>query len=305
MTSAFRPSSINRYINCNIWRFLPKEEKTPQQKAYLAERTKDHERLEKETFTAEEGSCSAYFFIVKERCDYLFKEQHVSAEVADKVLRGTPDVYGYDSKRKTLYVLDYKTGRSYVKAENNEQLLSYALLVLDNHPDWDIEKVELAILNTQHDAVDVYSFAGKLPTMTLKSSIEKAIEANSKGQTFGKPGKWCQFCPSKRYCIRQRNYKELKDYADMDTDNLIYESKVRQSETFTREKEVKSGAVSEMLTPLLAERSKRGWKKEHDLPEKFFMKKPMTVKDAEGKFSFEEILPYIEKTSYTILKKPA
>ena len=305
MTEAFRPSSINRYINCNLWRFLPKEQKTPQQKSYLAERTKDHERLEKEAFKEEEGSCSEYFFRVKDHCDYLFKEQHLSMEIGNKTLQGTPDVYGYDGKRKKLYVLDYKTGRRYVVAENNEQLLSYALLAINNHSDWEVETIELAILNTQHDAVDRYTFMGNMPMMLLKSRIEKSIEANKQEKTFGKPGKWCDFCPAKRYCIRQRNYKALKNYADMDTDQLIYESKVRQSEVFTREKEVKMGAVSELLTPLLAERSKRGWKEEKTLPEKFLLKKPMTVKDAEGRFAFEEIAPYIEKTSYTILKKPA
>lgn len=302
MTQAFRPSSINRYINCNLWRFLPKEEKTPKQKSYLAERTKDHERLEKESFKEEEGACSAYFFMVKERADYLFKEQNLFMDAAEKVLAGTPDVYGYDIKSKKMYVLDYKTGRRYVKAEDNDQLLAYALLAIDNHPDWEVENVELAILNTQHDSVDRYTFMGKMPMMLLKSRIEKAVEDNRQGKTFGKPGKWCDFCPAKRYCIRQRNYKALKSYADMDSDQLIYESKSRQSEIISREKEVKLGAVSELLTPLLAERSKRVWKEDQELPEKFFIKKPMTVKEAEERFSFEEVEAYMKKSIFRVFK---
>ena len=274
MSEAYRPSSITRYINCNLWRFLPKEEKTPEQEAYLAERSQDHERLEQEKFSDTETECSAYFFIVKERSYYLFKENLLSMEIAETVFQGTPDVYAYDEQRKTLHILDYKTGRSYVKAKNNDQLLAYAMLAMDNHPDWHVEKYDLAILNTHHDSVDRWIFRGKGPVLDLKSRIEKAINANQDDSTFG----------------------------DRDTDQLIYEFKKRQQEIFSREREVKFGAVSELLTPLLAERSKRVWKE--SIPEKFLSLQPMTITRAEEKFSAKEIEPYIEKTTYTVFKKP-
>jgi hypothetical protein len=91
----------------------------------------------------------------------------------------------------------------------------------------------------------------------------------------------------------------------MDTDQLIYESRKRRSELNSREKEVRAGAVSELLTPVLSERSKRWWKQEEEMPEKFFVKRLMTVKAAEERFSIEEINPYIKKSSYKILTKPA
>ena len=303
--TAFRPSSISRYTNCNLWKHLPTEDKTPEQLAYLQKGTDAHKRLEEERFTNEEASCKEYFEKVKSHCIYFFKEQHLEMDFDGEFLEGTPDVYGYDEASKTLHIIDYKTGRSYVVAENNDQLLAYAMLVMNRHDDWKIEQIDLAILNTQHDAVNRHIYMGTLYIKRIKARIEKALEKNTLEESFGKPGSWCQFCPSKRYCIRQKSYQTLKDYADMDTDQLIYESKSRQSELLTREKEVKLGAVSELLTPLIAERSKRGWKEEKTLPEKFLLKKPMTVKDAEGRFAFEEIAPYIEKTSYTILKKPA
>ena len=220
-------------------------------------------------------------------------------------LEGTPDVYGYEQASKTLHIIDYKTGRSYVVAENNDQLLAYAMLVMHRHDDWKIEQIELAILNTQHDAVNRHVYMGTLYVERLKARIEEVLEKNALKESFGKPGSWCQFCPSKRYCIRQKSYQALKNYSDMDTDQLIYESRSRQSEMLSREKEVRTGATSNLLTPLVAERSKRGWNQEQELPEKFFVQKLITVKDAEGRFAFEEIAPYIEKTSYTILKKPA
>jgi hypothetical protein len=302
---AFRPSSISRYINCNLWRFLPSVSKTPQEEAYLALRTKDHERLEQEQFLPSEAECEAYFGVIKQRCHYFFKEQRLQAEIGGEFFSGTPDVYGYDRDAKRLYVIDYKTGRSYVQAENNDQLMAYALLALETHPDWEIEQVELAILNTHHDAVNRHAFMGTAPILFLRRQIEKAMRSNGSENTFGKPGKWCAFCPSKRYCIRQRNYGELKDYADMDTDQLIYASKARQSELVSREREVKSGESSPLLSPLVGERSKRTWRSEADLPEKFYTRKPMTLTEAEGKFSREELVPYVEQTSYRILKRPA
>ena len=59
--TAFRPSSISRYINCNLWRHLPKEEKTQEQLAYLQKGTDEHKRLEQELFTDKETECQAYF----------------------------------------------------------------------------------------------------------------------------------------------------------------------------------------------------------------------------------------------------
>ena len=59
--TAFRPSSISRYTNCNLWKHLPTEEKAPKQLAYLQKGTEAHKRLEEERFTEEEASCKEYF----------------------------------------------------------------------------------------------------------------------------------------------------------------------------------------------------------------------------------------------------
>ena len=279
-------------------------ERTPEELACMQKGTDEHTRLEKELFTDQETECQAYFQGIKERCVYFFKEQHIEMELEGEILEGTPDVYGYDESSKTLHIIDYKTGRGYVVAENNDQLLAYAMLILHRHYDWKIEQIEIAILNTQHDAVNRHVYMGTFYVEKLKEKIEKALEKNNAEESFGKPGSWCQFCPSKRYCIRQKRYQALKNYADMDTDRLIYESRKRHGEISSREKEVRSGAASELLTPLLAERFKRGWQQDLEIPEKFFTQKLMTVKDAEEKFSPDEIDPYVKQSCYTILKAP-
>ena len=298
--TVFRPSSISRYTNCNLWKHLPAEEKTPDQLAYLQKGTDAHKRLEEERFTEEESSCKEYFENIKSRCIYFFKEQHLEMDFDGEFLEGTPDVYGYDEASKTLHILDYKTGRSYVVAENNDQLLAYAMLVMHRHDDWQIDQIELAILNTQHDAVNRHVYMGTLYVDRLKARIEKALEKNTLEESFDRPGSWCHFCPSKRYCIRQKSYQTLKDYADMDTDRLIFETRSRAREIFSREKEVKSGVYSHLLSPLLKEKVTRAWKSE--IPEIFYSNKRMTIKEAQEKFSNAEVQPFIENRKSVFFK---
>lgn len=301
----FRPSSISRYTNCNLWRHLPFEEKTPGQLAYLQKGTDAHARLEKEQFTDKETECKAYFQSIKDRCIYFFKEQHLEMEISGEFLEGTPDVYGYDKNSKTLHILDYKTGRSYVVAENNDQLLAYAMLVIHRHDDWKIEQIQLAILNTQHDAVNRHVYMGTLYVERLKAKIQDAIEKNALEESFGSPGSWCQFCPSKRYCIRQKNYQNLKDYADIDTDRLIFETRSRSREVNSREKEVKAGIYSHLLSPLLKERRITYWK--DDIPEQFYAPKRLTISEAKKQFSEEELTNFTETKksfSFQVSDKP-
>jgi len=284
----FRPSNISRYINCNLWKHLPFEEKTPEQLVVLQRGTDEHSRLEDERFKDSEKECEEYFKKIKDRCVYFFKEQHIEMEIEGRFLEGTPDVYGYDEEAKTLHVIDYKTGRRYVTAENNDQLLAYAMLVLNRHNDWKIENIELAILNTHHDAVNRHFYMGKTYIEKLKERVKEAVVKNDNDESFGKPGNWCQFCPSKKYCIRKRGFFELKKYADMDTDDLIFETKQRSKELTDREREVKLGVFSSKLSPLLKEKSRKFWKDIKNLPDQFFAKKPMTISEAERLFSKEE-----------------
>lgn len=295
----FRPSSIARYINCNLWKWLPVVSKSQKEIDYLNERIKDHERLEKENFTDSEIDCAKYFHDVKKKCDHFYKEKKLSMEIDKNYIpfEGTPDVYGFDEKKQKLYVLDYKTGRAIVDAGDNEQLLAYALLVKNNHKDWDIKNYELSILNTKHDFVSSRKLDSDIFITVLKTDIEIAVEKNDRSDlAFGKPGNWCHFCPSKRYCIRQKNLKNLVDYQNEDTDKLILETRYRQKEIALREQEVKDGKYSKLLSPLLCERLRRFWKME-SLPEKFYVKKPMSITEAEKNFSSEEVEPFVEATS--------
>lgn len=300
---AFRPSSINRFIACNLWNFLPAIEKTPEQEAYLAERSKDHERLEKELFLEHETECENYFTYVKQLCGKVYKENRLEIVFPDhqEALGGTPDVFAFDALEQTLYVLDYKTGVRYVQAEANKQLLAYALLIKENFPAWNIKSLQLAILNTQSDSVSKFRYTSMHYVEKLSEAIKGALEKNAKGELYGYSGEHCFFCPSKRYCPLQRDYSALQEYADMDTDDLILIAKKRRGEMSSRESSVKSGTeVSEKLTPLVRERMKRSWRPGVDLPEKFMRSKPMTLTEAEKEFGYREVENYtdIDVTRY-------
>jgi len=292
--TAFRPSSISRYINCNLWRHLPKEEKTPEELAYLQKGTDEHKRLEQELFNDKEETCQAYFEKIKSLCVYFFKEQHLEMAIDGEFLEGTPDVYGYDEASKTLHIIDYKTGHSYVVAENNAQLLAYALLIMNNHEDWKIDRIEIAVLNTQHDAVNRHVYMGTLYVERLKARIEKALEKNTLEESFGRPGSWCQFCPSKRYCIRQKNYQALKRYADMDTDQLIYEKEKRQREMLLRLKELKTkeGLSDFFYYSLVA---KKRFKYRKDAPNDLVATKKLTPAEAKKVLDEKKFSKYFEE----------
>ncbi len=296
--SAFRPSAINRFISCNLWRFLPQVEKTPEQEAYLSERSKDHERLEREEFLESETECRNYFSYVSQLCGKVYKENSLELQFEDHEdlpLRGTPDVFAFDAASSTLYILDYKTGVRHVQAEANTQLLAYAMLVVENFPQWPIKHLQLAILNTQSDSVSKFRYEGLHYVNILREKILEALEKNQNGHMFGVSSDHCTFCPARRFCPLHRDYSDLQNYADMDTDDLILATKKRRFEMNSRETAIKSGTeISERLTPLVRERLKRSWRPGVDLPEKFKTLKPMTFTEAEKLYGYREVEQYTD-----------
>ena len=239
--SEFRPSNMERMLNCNLSLLLPKVERSKEQLNYLEERNQDHRRLFGGEFKESEEKCKAFHDKVVGACGVnLFREKTVTAQVRESLFQGTPDLYGFDKDKETLYILDYKTGFHPVNAYQNAQLLSYAALILRSHATWDVQQFVLAILNTQSDHLSFY-YPMKETVLSHLSKIEKSFEFTYEKDTFfAIKGKWCQFCPSKTYCPLQRNVSEVKGYMDHDTDQLIYEKEKRKKELSQRLQELKS-----------------------------------------------------------------
>ena len=299
---AFRPSSIERYVKCNLFDLLPSEKKTPAQEAYLQERVNDHARLEKQQFLESEQTCSNYFHAVKEKCSFFVQEKRLEMKIGGVLFGGTADVLGYNPESKTLHVIDFKTGSSIVEAANNYQLVAYAMLAKDSlkisHPSIQIKQLALCILNMQKD-IPCLIYEDVEITTDLYELISQALVQRNEKKVSASKGDWCRFCPAKSFCPLQRNLATFQDYANFDTDRLIFENRMRKKEMVAREERVKNGEeYSEILQPFLKERVSRHWKT--PLPQNLIQSsgKPIPISEAIKKFGFENISKYIEiKTS--------
>ena len=271
---------MERMLNCNLSLLLPKVERSKEQLKYLEERNQDHKRLFRGEFKESEAKCQAFHDQVVEACgDNLFKEKTVTAQVRGSLFQGTPDLYGFDEEKETLYILDYKTGFHTVDAYQNAQLLSYAALILRSHTAWDVQQFVLAILNTQSDHLSFY-YPMKETVLTHMAKIEKSFEFTYEQDTFfAIKGKWCQFCPSKKYCPLQRDIAEVKNYMDQDTDELIYAKETRNKEIAARLKELKTAQGGSKVFNYDLVLKKR-FKYRKDAPDDLMVSKKMSPAEA-------------------------
>lgn len=108
----------------------------------------------------------------------------------------------------TLHVWDLKTGRQEVAAENNEQLLAYAIGILEALEWKGIAELQLGIVgirfpmtvwNTTLDAV--LRFRNEV----LEPGLQAAYALGSKG----KPGSHCMYCNAKLWC---KEFNDLVTY---------------------------------------------------------------------------------------------
>lgn len=234
----FRPSNAERFLNCNLSLWLPEDSKTKEQEAYLSERSKDHERLAFGEFLAHEVTCKAYYDYIWEICQEVFIEELLSYYMGGDLFEGTPDLFGYDKKTKTLYVVDYKTGFHTVSAAGNSQLLSYAALIFLIYKHWNIDYFKLSILNTQKDLASHF-YPEKQTILNHIARLTQSLKFRREGTAYAVTGDWCRFCPSKHYCPLQRDLKEIKELMDVHVDELIYAKEMRSEEIKKRTSELR------------------------------------------------------------------
>ena len=286
---------IEKFISCNLWSFLPSEKRSKSLQNAARAGQIEHERLKNEEFKDHEVECRTCFDYVKQRCVRIHKEQTLEMEVLEETLAGTPDLFGFEKEEETLHIIDYKTGNSFVSADHNKQLLAYALLIYHNFPEYRFKKIRLYILNTLHDHVSKFTYQGTSYMHDLEVKMEEAIERNRSRALYARSGSHCTYCPAKRYCPLNRSYRDLKNYADMDSDELILIARRRKQEVLDRENAIKSGEeMSEKLSPLVRERVKRKWKEEIEIPERFMVLKPMSLTEAGKEVGYKELEPYLD-----------
>lgn len=221
----------------SLW--LPERQKTPEQESYLAERSKDHERLANGIFEAHERECRAYYDFIYDSCDdCVFVEKKCKALIDKDWFEGTPDLFAYDRASKTMYVIDYKTGFHHVCAKDNAQLLSYANLIMLNHREWKINNFVLSILNTQKDLCSHW-YPSMETVLRHLARMKQVFQFRIDHTAFAISGEWCRFCPSKDYCPLQKEAIDIKNIQEGEIDSLIDAYDKRKTEIRKRRKELK------------------------------------------------------------------
>jgi len=107
---------------------------------------------------------------------------------------GTID--GWSIKDKTLYMWDLKTGKSKVKALNNEQLLFYAFLLVSDRS-WDVESLNLGIY--QNEKFDWWTLSKDEFNNWVTFILNRINHLNSQPLTLIS-GNHCLWCKAKSVC---------------------------------------------------------------------------------------------------------
>ena len=127
----------------------------------------------------------------------------------DVLLQGTADVLAFSNITKKLTIADLKTGRGYVDAENNEQLMIYALATMKSKKVAPAN-IEFQIIQPYHGEKRIFTMSvedlRKWESEVLKPAIKDAI---SDKPTFNPSESACQWCPAKHICPAQKEQFDI------------------------------------------------------------------------------------------------
>ena len=130
-------------------------------------------------------------------------EMRVCALSIDKELTGTCD-YAMWRPGDTLYVSDYKFGKGVVvEVEDNEQLLLYAVGVMDTIDCWAFDKIVLTIHQPRAPHAEGRIRRWEVPVSFVKSFRDAAKEAVARTRQVGAKlaaGDWCRWCRARGVC---------------------------------------------------------------------------------------------------------
>lgn len=230
----FSPSSMSRIINCPMSVTL--SEKAPQRKkesVYAAEGTKAHAYCEQALIDGPEvldtiddpemkEACRAYF----NYCDPLI-DKSIQYGIEDKLVIG-PDLFGtidcwvlHDDG--TLELIDFKYGTGVaVSPERNKQLLTYAMLILNDENvdvwDEDVYGLRLTIAQPRTPGDPIASWDCTLDevrehTEAVYAAMRDADQINPPGAQ----GDHCRWCDGKVICPILRGLEQgIKDWKQGD-----------------------------------------------------------------------------------------
>ena len=135
---------------------------------------------------------------------------------------GSNDCAIFSPETGRLTVFDYKHGKGVgVSAYENKQLMFYAAGAVASHPEWEVQSIELVIVQPRGPFPDPVS-RWEMPLWQLldyPAQIDAAVrDALSDSPTF-EPGEHCRWCPASEICkVREQRFLKA---AALDFEGII------------------------------------------------------------------------------------
>lgn len=117
-------------------------------------------------------------------------------------MQGTPDALILDNEKRHLHVVDLKTGREWVSANNNSQLMLYAhgaLLLSENQ----VETITLHIYQNNERSgqnINTHTFTTSYLNNFI-TNVKNILQLYNKGIYSFTTGEQCKYCPVQQHCV--------------------------------------------------------------------------------------------------------
>jgi len=171
----------------------------------------------------EMGDCTdeycSYVMEQYEKAKQLCKDPQVLVEQRLDFSKWVPDGFGTGDcliiADKVLQIIDFKYGLGIlVEAENNPQMMCYALGALDTYDGiYDIESIDMTIFQPRRENISTFTISKEELLTWAEEILKPTAELAYNGEGEFTAGDHCQFCKVKATCRKRAEYNmELAAY---------------------------------------------------------------------------------------------
>ncbi len=167
-------------------------------------------------FDTEMDDCTdeycSYVMEQYEKAKQLCKDPQVLVEQRLDFSKWVPDGFGTGDcliiADKVLQIIDFKYGLGIlVEAENNPQMMCYALGALDTYDGiYDIESIEMTIFQPRRENISTFTISKEDLLTWAEEILKPTAELAYNGEGEFTAGDHCQFCKVKATCRKRAEY---------------------------------------------------------------------------------------------------